>query len=52
MAAALFIEPRTATLLSKRIADYRKFLGWREDYEFKFAPKSQRYNCRIIRKYF
>ena len=37
MAAALFIEPKTATLLSKRIADYRKSLGWRDDYEFKFA---------------
>lgn len=37
MVAILFIDPKTATLLSKRITDYRKSLGWRDEYEFKFA---------------
>ncbi len=37
MAAAVFIKPETANLLSRRIAEYRKSLGWRSDYEFKFA---------------
>ena len=37
MAAAVFIDPDVAMLLSKRISDYRKSLGWRDDHEFKFA---------------
>lgn len=37
MAAALFINPKVATELSKRISEYRKSLGWRDNYEFKFA---------------
>ena len=37
MAAALFIEPKVATALSEKMSDYRKSLGWRDDYEFKFA---------------
>lgn len=37
MAAALFIEPKVAELLSKQISEYRKSLGWRDDYEFKFT---------------
>ncbi|MBQ3271610.1 DUF3800 domain-containing protein [Candidatus Saccharibacteria bacterium] len=37
MAAALFINPEVAMSLSERISDYRKSLGWRDDYEFKFA---------------
>ena len=37
MAAALFIESKVAMSLSERISDYRKLLGWRDDYEFKFA---------------
>ena len=37
MAAALFVEPKTATLISKKISTYRSSLGWRNDYEFKFA---------------
>lgn len=37
VAAALFINPEVATSLSERISDYRKSLGWRDDYEFKFA---------------
>lgn len=37
IAAALFINPKIAMSLSKRISEYRKSLGWREDYEFKFT---------------
>ena len=37
MAAAVFIEPKVAESLSKRISEYRNSLGWQSDYEFKFA---------------
>lgn len=37
MAAALFMDPEVAFALSKCISEYRKSLGWRDDYEFKFA---------------
>ena len=37
MAAALFIDPLVAISLSKRISEYREYLGWRDDYEFKFT---------------
>ena len=37
MAAALFIDPEVAVSLSERISNYRRSLGWRDDYEFKFA---------------
>lgn len=37
MAAALFMNPKVATALSQRITEYRRSLGWRDDYEFKFA---------------
>lgn len=37
VAAALFIDPDEATSLSERISEYRRSLGWRDDYEFKFA---------------
>ena len=37
MAAALFMDPKIASVLSQRINDYRKSLGWRDDYEFKFT---------------
>ena len=37
MAAALFNDPVEATRLSRRISEYRRSLGWRDDYEFKFA---------------
>lgn len=37
MAAALFMDPEVADTLSKQISEYRRSLGWRDDYEFKFA---------------
>lgn len=37
MAAALFMDPGVADALSVHIAEYRRSLGWRDDYEFKFA---------------
>ena len=37
MAAALFTNPQEATTLSKRISQFRRSLGWRDDCEFKFA---------------
>lgn len=37
IAAAVFIDPAVAILLSTRISEYRKSLGWRDDYEFKFT---------------
>lgn len=37
MAAALFIDQKEAALLSREISEFRKNLGWREDYEFKFS---------------
>lgn len=37
MAAAVFIDPEVAGLLSRHISKYRKSLGWRDDDEFKFA---------------
>lgn len=37
MAAALFVDPEVATMLSDCISEYRKSLHWRKDYEFKFT---------------
>lgn len=37
MSAALFMEPKVATLVNNTIAEYRRHLGWRDDYEFKFS---------------
>lgn len=37
MAAALFMDPEIADTLSRQISEYRRTLGWRDDYEFKFA---------------
>ena len=37
MAAALFMNPEVAISLSERISEYRRALGWRDDYEFKFT---------------
>lgn len=37
MAAAVFTDPDAAFTLSMRISEYRQALGWRDDYEFKFA---------------
>lgn len=37
MAAVLFTKPKVATMLSEKIASYRKSLGWKDNYEFKFA---------------
>ena len=37
MAAALFMDPEIADALSRQILEYRRTLGWRDDYEFKFA---------------
>lgn len=37
MAAAVFIDPEVAFSLSEHISEYRRSLGWRDDYEFKFA---------------
>ena len=42
LAAALFIKPEVATKKKKKISDYRKSLGWKDEHEFKFrtAPKN------------
>lgn len=37
MAAAVFDNPETADSLSRQITEFRNSLGWRNDYEFKFA---------------
>lgn len=37
LAAALFMDPDTAKLANDTIIEYRRSLGWRDDYEFKFA---------------
>ncbi len=37
LAAALFIDPETAALANNALTEYRRSLGWRDDYEFKFA---------------
>lgn len=37
MAAALFTDSQEATTLSKEIDKFRNFLGWHDDYEFKFS---------------
>lgn len=37
MAAAVFIDPEVANLLSQEISEYHSSLGWRDDYELKFA---------------
>lgn len=41
LAAALFIDIEEATELNKAISNYRKFLGWKDEHEFKFrkAPR-------------
>ena len=49
MAAALFMSPEVAMSLSKRISDYRKTLGWREDYEFKFAKIRKDIIVKLLR---
>lgn len=37
LAAALFMDSDTAKAVNDVITDYRRSLGWRDDYEFKFA---------------
>ena len=37
LAAALFMDSDTAKLVNNAIIEYRRLLGWRDDYEFKFA---------------
>lgn len=37
LAAALFMDSDTAKLVNDAIIEYRRLLGWRDDYEFKFA---------------
>ena len=37
LSAALFMNPDTAQLVNSAITEYRRSLGWRDDYEFKFA---------------
>lgn len=37
LAAALFMDSDTAKAVNDAITDYRRSLGWRDDYEFKFA---------------
>ena len=42
MAAAIFIDPKTAESIMHEIDEYRAFLGWRYNHEFKFTknPKN------------
>lgn len=54
LAAALFIDPDTATLVNDAIAEYRRELGWKDEHEFKFrkAPKDVKLKfLRIVNKY-
>lgn len=37
LAAALFMDSETAKIVNDVIIEYRRSLGWRDDYEFKFA---------------
>lgn len=37
LAAAVFINPESATSVNDAISAYRRHLGWRDDHEFKFA---------------
>ena len=49
MAAAVFIDPEVAFSLSKQMAEYRKSLGWRDNYEFKFAKNRKDIIIKLLK---
>lgn len=54
MAAALFVDPDTATKVNEAISDYRRSLGWRDEAEFKFRKTNKKYLkqlLKIVNKY-
>lgn len=56
MAAAVFIDPITATEVNKVISDFRQSLGWREETEFKFRKTNKQIIkqllCAVCRYHF
>lgn len=50
LAAALFMDPDTAKLVNDAIIEYRRSLGWRDDYEFKFAKIRKDIIAKLLRK--
>lgn len=50
LAAALFMDPDTAKLVNDTIIEYRRSLGWRDDYEFKFAKIRKDIIAELLRK--
>jgi len=54
MAAVVFDRGKEATRVSEKITKYRKFLGWKEEHEFKFrkAPREiKRHFLEIVNEY-
>lgn len=49
LAAALFIDPETATAVNKEIANYRKALGWKDGHEFKFRTATKDIKLGLLR---
>ncbi len=41
LAAALFLDPKTATLVNNTISEYRRSIGWRDEAEFKFRKTNK-----------
>ncbi|MBQ2695629.1 DUF3800 domain-containing protein [Candidatus Saccharibacteria bacterium] len=49
LAAALFIDPKVATIVNKEISDYRKSLGWKDSHEFKFRTTAKSIKLEFLR---
>lgn len=48
LAAALFIDPEIATIVNKKISDYRRSLGWKDEHEFKFRKAPKKVKLRFL----
>jgi len=54
MAGAVFIDPKVATKVNNEISQFRKFLGWSDEAEFKFRKTNKqiiKQLLRIVSKY-
>lgn len=50
MAAVFFTDKKIAEALSGKISDYRRSLGWRDDYEFKFTKIRKDIIVELLKK--
>lgn len=49
LAAALFVDEKSATALNKAISDYRQSLNWKPEHEFKFRKASKRVKLEFLK---